>query len=82
MYYARNRFTLSVAPVVVMHQTSVGPVMPHVLLQYVPVIYGILRRSTMRKAFVLQLIPISSDFLWFKIAFLLFYLFYNVQIGT
>ena len=46
--------------------------MPHVLLQYVPAIYGILRRSTMRKAFVLQLIPISSDFLWFKIAFLIF----------
>ena len=45
--------------------------MPHVLLQYVPDIYGILR-STMRKAFVLQLIPISSDFLWFKIAFLFF----------
>ena len=36
--------------------------MPHVLLQYMPVIYGILL-STMRKAFVLQLIPISSEFL-------------------
>ena len=43
--------------------------MPHVLLQYVPVFYGILL-STMRKAYVLQLIPISSDFLYCKIAFL------------
>ena len=43
--------------------------MLHVLLQYGPVTYGILL-STTRKEFVLQLIPISSEFLLDKIALL------------